>query len=72
MKCGIAAPPPCPPWDCEIFCASAAACPPGTPFEVSEVVILDRNTDAAIVPRIAKPRLAAKFRTVWVMPVASP
>ncbi len=47
-----------------------AAC--GSPAARSDVVRCERKVNSRMVPRAARPRLAPKFRMVWVMPVASP
>src|SRR5665213_2849229 len=51
---------------------TAAAALAERPFPMSVVVTRERIWSTRTVPRIASPRLAAKFRTVCVMPVASP
>jgi hypothetical protein len=49
---------PFPPCSWAILPASAEAAGPGSPFAVSDEVILDRNSVIRIVPRMANPRLA--------------
>ena len=59
MNCGMLAMlPPFPLCSWAILAASALAAGSGSPFAVSEEVILDRNSVIRIVPRMANPRLA--------------
>src|SRR6185437_13506887 len=58
-KCGIDATLPLPAWDCDRLAASAAARPLGRPRATSDEVTWLRTWVTRIVPRMARPRLAA-------------
>ena len=58
MNCGVAPTFPLPPWSWAILAACAEAAGAGRPRAVSEEVILDRNAEIKIVPRMANPKLA--------------